>query len=54
MVCLLGANGTFNFKVGDYITLIDKVAGVKNTYLVDDVKLRITSILRSITNEMDY
>lgn len=39
------ANGTFNFKVGDYITLIDKVAGVKNSYLVEDVKLRITSIL---------
>ncbi|MSU02501.1 SPFH domain-containing protein [Tissierella pigra] len=39
------ANGTFNFKVGDYITLIDKVAGIKNTYLVDDVKLRITSTL---------
>ncbi|WMM23302.1 SPFH domain-containing protein [Tissierella sp. MB52-C2] len=39
------ANGTFNFKVGDYITLIDKVAGVKNSYLVEEVKLRITSIL---------
>ncbi|WP_330597044.1 SPFH domain-containing protein [Wansuia hejianensis] len=39
------ANGTFNFKVGDYIALIDKVAGVKDSYLVEDVKLRITSIL---------
>lgn len=39
------ANGTFNFKVNDYIALIDKVAGVKNSYLVEDVKLRITSIL---------
>lgn len=39
------ANGTFNFKVSDYISLIDKIAGVKESYLVDDVKLRITSIL---------
>lgn len=39
------ANGTFNFKIGDYIALIDKVAGVKDSYLVEDVKLRITSIL---------
>ncbi len=39
------ANGTFNFKVNDYIALIDKIAGVKTTYLVEDVKLRITSIL---------
>ncbi|MEW9094702.1 MAG: SPFH domain-containing protein [Clostridiaceae bacterium] len=39
------ANGTFNFKVNDYIALIDKIAGVKNIYLVEEVKLRITSIL---------
>ncbi len=39
------ANGTFSFKVGDYIALIDKIAGVKNTYLVDDVRLRIISNL---------
>lgn len=39
------ANGTFNFKVNDYVTLIDKIAGVKVSYLVDDVKLRITAIL---------
>lgn len=39
------ANGTFNFKVSDYIALIDKVAGVKNSYLVEDVRLRITSVL---------
>ncbi len=39
------ANGTFNFKVNDYIALIDKIAGVKDYYLVEDVKLRITSIL---------
>lgn len=39
------ANGTFQFKVNDYVTLIDKVAGVKSQYLVEDVKIRITSIL---------
>lgn len=39
------ANGTFNFKVSDYVTLIDKIAGVRSSYLVEDVKLRITSVL---------
>lgn len=39
------ANGTLNFKVNDYIALIDKIAGVKNEYFVEDIKLRITSIL---------
>lgn len=39
------ANGTFNFKVNDYVTLIDKVAGVKQQYLVEDVKERITAVL---------
>ncbi|RXZ82057.1 hypothetical protein EBB07_12050 [Paenibacillaceae bacterium] len=39
------ANGTFNFKVNDYVTLIDKIAGMKDSYLVDDVKIRITSVL---------
>lgn len=39
------ANGTFNFKVHDYVALIDKIAGVKESYLVEDVRIRITSIL---------
>ncbi len=39
------ANGTFNFKVSDYVALIDRVAGVKDSYLVEDVKLRITAVL---------
>ena len=39
------ANGTFQFKVNDYIRLIDKVAGIKDSYYVEDVKLRITAIL---------
>ena len=39
------ANGTFQFKVNDYIALIDKIAGVRSSYLVEDVKIRITAIL---------
>lgn len=39
------ANGTFNFKVKDYVRLIDNVAGVKKRYLVEDVKIRITTVL---------
>ncbi|MCR5586846.1 MAG: SPFH domain-containing protein, partial [Lachnospiraceae bacterium] len=39
------ANGTANFKVSDYMTLIDKVAGVKNEYSIEDMKIRITSVL---------
>ena len=39
------AIGTFNFKVNDYIALIDKIAGIKSSYLVEDIKIRITSIL---------
>ncbi len=39
------ANGTFTFKVNDYIKLIDKIAGVKESYLVDEVKLRIVAML---------
>lgn len=39
------ANGTFTFRVNDYVTLIDKIAGAKREYTVDDVKHRILSIL---------
>lgn len=39
------ANGTFTFKVNDYVTLIDKIAGAKREYTVDNVKQRILSIL---------
>ncbi|WP_249870046.1 SPFH domain-containing protein [Oceanobacillus saliphilus] len=39
------ANGTFNFKVNDYMALIDKIAGVRKSYLVEDIKIRITAIL---------
>lgn len=39
------ANGTFQFKVNDYVGLIDKIAGVRDSYLVEDVKIRITAVL---------
>ncbi|RNF38112.1 SPFH domain-containing protein [Planococcus salinus] len=39
------ANGTFHFKVNDYIALIDKIAGVRDSYLVGEVKIRLTAIL---------
>src|SRR5690625_4575438 len=42
---LILTNETLNIKVNDYVSLIDKIAGVKQRYLVDDVKIRITSIL---------
>ena len=37
--------GTFCCKVADYQLLIDKVAGVKKQYTIDDVKERIMSML---------
>lgn len=37
--------GTFSIKVSDYVTLIDKVAGIKQQFSVDDVKERVISIL---------
>jgi len=39
------ANGTFHFKVNDYVALIDNIAGVRDSYLVEDVKIRITAVL---------
>lgn len=39
------ANGTFTFKVSDYVKLIDKIAGIRQTYYTEDVRLRIVSIL---------
>lgn len=39
------AFGTYTFRVNDYIRLIDKIAGIKDSYLVENVKLRISSVL---------
>lgn len=37
--------GTFSFKVSDRNLLIDKIAGIKNQFGVEDVKERVTAIL---------
>lgn len=39
------ANGTLTVQVSDYVALIDKIAGVKQQYCVEDIKLRITSVI---------
>lgn len=39
------ANGTVTFKVNDYVKLIDKIAGIKQSYYVEDVRVRIVSVL---------
>lgn len=39
------AFGTFNMKVSDYVALIDKIAGVKQIFTVEDVKERVSSVL---------
>lgn len=37
--------GTFTIKIDDYMVLIDKIAGVKQSYVIEDVKERVISIL---------
>lgn len=39
------ANGTVTFKVRDYVKLIDKIAGVRQSYTTEDVRLRIITVL---------
>lgn len=39
------AFGNFNFKVSDYVQLIDQIAGVKKQYLVEDVKERVLAVI---------
>ncbi len=39
------ANGTFQFKVGDYEMLIEKVAGIKKQFTTDEVRDRVLSHL---------
>lgn len=39
------ANGTFQFKVGDYAVLLDKIAGVKKQYTTAEVRERVISML---------
>lgn len=42
------ANGNFYFKVTDYDVLIEKLAGIKKQYFVNDIKERITAILNQL------
>ncbi len=37
--------GTFNCKVDDYMVLIDKIAGVKQQFTINDIKDRVMSML---------
>lgn len=39
------AFGTFSFKIADYMCFIEKIAGVKEQYTVDDIKARVTTVL---------
>jgi membrane protease subunit (stomatin/prohibitin family) len=39
------ANGTFTFKVKDYVAFIDQIAGVRDQFLVEDVRIRISAVL---------
>jgi membrane protease subunit (stomatin/prohibitin family) len=39
------AFGTFNCKVSDYLLLIEKIAGIKKQYVIDDVKERVVAML---------
>lgn len=39
------AFGSFSFKISDYQTLIDKVAGIRKIFTVDDVKERVIAKL---------
>ena len=37
--------GTYTFRVSDYIRLINKIAGIKDSYLVENVQVRISAVL---------
>lgn len=42
------ARGTFNCKAGDYLTLIEKIAGIKQQYSIEDIKERVLSVLNQL------
>lgn len=44
----IGAFGTFSCKIDDYLIFIEKIAGVKKQYLVDEIKERVTSMLNQL------
>lgn len=39
------ANGTVTFRVTDYVKLIDKIAGIRQSYFVEDVRVRILAVV---------
>lgn len=39
------AFGNFSFKADDYVALIDKVAGIKQMYCVEDVRERVVAVV---------
>ena len=41
----IGAFGTFSCKISDYDVFIEKIAGIKKQYAVEDIRERITSSL---------
>ena len=42
------AFGKFTCKLGDYDTFIDKIAGVKDQYTIDEIKERVVSVLNPL------
>lgn len=42
------ANGTFQFKVGDYGVLLEKIAGVKKQFTTEEVRERLLSVLNQL------
>ncbi|MDD5949127.1 MAG: SPFH domain-containing protein [Lachnospiraceae bacterium] len=42
------AMGTFNCKISDYLALIEKVAGVKQQFSIEDVRERVSAVLDSL------
>lgn len=44
----IGAFGTFSCKICDYDTFIEKIAGIKKQYTVDEVKERVVSNLNPL------
>lgn len=42
------ANGTASFKVKDYMAFIEQIAGVKNSFVVEDVKEQIMSTINQL------
>ena len=37
--------GTYTFRVSDCVRLIDKIAGIRDSYLVENVQIRISAVL---------